>query len=159
MGSVYSFISDSFAQNPDALQSDILKNEAESENRREQTNTKDIPDPDRSTEETEQDLDNNNGSQIGTGDSKTVSPMAFDDELQDVDQMNLVVRYDGGKQLDIDVFPLEKAQTLLDNVCQQAMKDPKKMHLVYQGEPLDVKMTVHECKLKRGHSIILARKP
>lgn len=52
--------------------------------------------------------------------------------------MNLIVRYDCGKHMDVDVFPLEKVKTLLEKVCCRAGKNSEKMQLVFEGIDLHI---------------------
>ncbi|KAG7462041.1 hypothetical protein MATL_G00198070 [Megalops atlanticus] len=92
-----------------------------------------------------------NESERGTPDIK--APQVLDSP-EDVDRMNMFVKCQG-KTMDVDVFPLERVSILLQDWCQKFNKNPKNMRLFYNGEMIDEKKTVRDCRLRRGITVHL----
>lgn len=76
------------------------------------------------------------------------------DENAKVDRINIIVKC-AGKTVEVDVYPLERISVLLKQACEWAGKKPEKMSLVYEGNRLDVNMTVSHYGLRGGTTVHL----
>ncbi|XP_066574819.1 ubiquitin-like [Amia ocellicauda] len=79
-------------------------------------------------------------------------------DAESEDRLNLHVRLQGGKTIELDVFPGEMLASVKEEACRQANLEPDHMQLVFDGEVLDENKRVRESKLRRGNTLNLIRR-